>query len=155
MHRACFTGHQPEKLQQTETVIRRMLERERLKATDSGIRVFLSGMARGVDIRAAQIVLRLRSAGRDTKLICACLYPGFERAWSRDWQRQYRDVLAAADLVKYICPEYSPACFRLRNEWIVDHAALVIAVFNGQPGGTKNTVDYAERTGIPVVRIAG
>ncbi len=38
---------------------------------------------------------------------------------------------------------------------MVDHAALVIAVFNGQPGGTKNTVDYAERTGIPVVRIAG
>ena len=30
-----------------------MLEREILKATDSGIRVFLSGMARGVDIRAA------------------------------------------------------------------------------------------------------
>lgn len=76
MHRACFTGHRPEKLQQTETVIRRMLEREILKAADSGIRVFLSGMARGVDIRAAQIVLRLRSAGRD-------------------WQRQYRDVLAA------------------------------------------------------------
>ena len=90
MHRACFTGHRPEKLQQTETVIRRMLEREILKAADSGIRVFLSGMARGVDIRAAQIVLRLRSAGRDIKLICACLYPGFERAWSRDWQRQYR-----------------------------------------------------------------
>lgn len=96
MHRACFTGHRPEKLQQTETVIRRMLEREILKAADSGIHVFLSGMARCVDIRAAQIVLRLRSAGRDIKLICACLYPGFERrAWSRDWQRQYRDVLAA------------------------------------------------------------
>lgn len=131
-----------------------MLEREILKATDSGIRVFLSGMARDVDIWAAQIVLRLRSAGRDVKLICACPYPGFERTWSRDWQRQYRDVLAA-DLMKYISPEYSPACFQLRNEWMVDHAALVIAVFNGQPGGMKNTVDYAERTGIPVVRIAG
>ena len=148
MHRACFTRHRPEKLQQTEKAIRRMLEREILKAMDSGIRVFLSGRARGVDIWAAQIVLRLRSAGRDVKLICACPYPGFERAWSRDWQRQYRDVLAAADLVKYICPEYSPACFRLRNEWMGDHAALVIAVFNGQPGGTKNTIDYAVQKGV-------
>lgn len=148
MHRACFTGHRPEKLQQTEKAIRKMLEQEIEKAIDSGIRVFLSGMARGVDIWAAQIVLQQRRAGRDVKLICACPYPGFERAWSRDWQRQYREILAAADLVQYICPAYSPACFRLRNEWMVDHAALVIAVFNGQPGGTKNTIDYAAQKGV-------
>lgn len=70
-------------------------------------------------------------------------------------KRMHRAVLRSADLVRYICPEYSPACFRIRNAWMVDHAALVIAVFNGQPGGTKNTIDYAEKAGIPVVRIAG
>lgn len=155
MHRACFTGHRPEKLQQTEKAIRKMLEREIVKAMDSGIHVFLSGMARGVDIWAAEIVLHLRDSGCNVKLICACPYAGFERGWSADWQRKYRAVLRSADLVRYICPEYSPACFRIRNAWMVDHAALVIAVFNGQPGGTKSTIDYAEKAGIPVVRIAG
>lgn len=147
-HRACFTGHRPEKLQQTEKAIRKILEREILKAMDSGIHVFLSGMARGVDIWAAEIVLRLRERGHDVKLICACPYAGFERGWSTDWQRRYHAVLRKADLIRFVCPEYSPACFRLRNEWMVDHAALVIAVFNGQPGGTKNTIDYAMRTGV-------
>ena len=30
---------------------------------------------------------------------------------------------------------------------------LVIAVFNGEPGGTKNTLDFAKRTGVPCVVI--
>lgn len=55
-------------------------------------------------------------------------------------------VLRDADLVRYICPGYSRACFQIRNEWMVNHSSLVIAVFNGQPSGTKNTIDYAIRT---------
>ena len=55
----------------------------------------------------------------------------------------------------YINEDYSRACFRIRNEWMVNHAARVIAVFNGEKGGTKNTIDYAVRTGIPVHLIKG
>ena len=110
--------------------------------------VFISGMARGVDIWAAEIVLRLRKEGANVKLICASPYEGFERGWSAEWQRRYNVILAAADLVRFICPGYSRACFQIRNEWMVDHSSLVIAVFNGQPSGTKNTIDYATRNGI-------
>ena len=111
--------------------------------------MFISGMARGVDIWAAEIVLRLRNEGQNVKLICASPYDGFERGWSAEWQRRYNVVLAAADLVRFICPGYSRACFQIRNEWMVDHSSLVIAVFNGQPGGTKNTIDYANRKSVP------
>lgn len=38
---------------------------------------------------------------------------------------------------------------------MVRHSALVIAVFNGEPGGTKNTLDFAKRNGIPCVVIGG
>lgn len=108
-------------------------------------------MARGVDIWAAEIVLRLRKEGANVKLICASPYEGFERGWSAEWQRRYNVILAAADLVRFICPGYSRACFQIRNEWMVDHSALVIAVFNGQPSGTKNTIDYANRKGVPLI----
>ena len=64
-------------------------------------------------------------------------YEGFERSWSAGWQSWYRAVLQRADQVHFICLGYSRACFQRRNEWMVDHAALVIAAFNGQPGGTK------------------
>jgi hypothetical protein len=88
-------------------------------------------MARGVDIWAAEIVLRLRDEGQDIKLICASPYKGFERGWSADWQQRYNAVLRDADLVRYICFGYSRACFQIRNERMVNHSLLVIAVFNG------------------------
>ena len=141
MHRVCFTGHRPEKLKQPESVIVKALEAAIKEAISDGKNVFISGMARGVDIWAAEIVLRLRKEGANVKLICASPYEGFERGWNV--------ILAAADLVRFICPGYSRACFQIRNEWMVDHSALVIAVFNGQPSGTKNTIDYAKRKSVP------
>ncbi len=150
MHRVCFTGHRPEKLKQPESVIVKALETAIKEAIADGKNVFISGMARGVDIWAAEIVLRLRNEGQNLKLICASPYDGFERGWSHDWQQRYNAVLRSADLVRFIGPGYSRACFQIRNEWMVDHSALVIAVFNGQPGGTKNTIDYARQKGIRV-----
>lgn len=39
---------------------------------------------------------------------------------------------------------------------MVDHAARVIAVYNGDPkSGTKNTIVYAEKQGVPVVYAKG
>lgn len=111
---------------------------------------FISGMARGVDIWAAEIVLRIRSEGEDIKLICASPYRGFEKSWSIDWQRRYNNVIEAADLVRFICPNYSKSCFQIRNEWMVDHSSRVIAVFNGQLGGTKNTIDYAKNRAVEI-----
>lgn len=148
LHRVCFTGHRPEKLNQPESVVVKALTNAIYEAIADCKNVFISGMARGVDIWAAEIVLRLRSEGEDVKLICASPYEGFERGWSADWQQRYNAVLRNADLVRYICPGYSRACFQIRNEWMVNHSSLVIAVFNGQPSGTKNTIDYAIRRGI-------
>ena len=152
-HRVCFTGHRPEKLTRSETVIRKDLEIQICQAVADGLNVFITGMARGVDIWAAQIVLKLRGTGYPVKLICACPYAGFETGWNQDWQRQYREILAAADLVKYVCEDYSRSCFQIRNEWMVNHAARVIAVFNGEKSGTKNTIDYAAKVGVPIVSI--
>ena len=155
MHRVCFTGHRPEKLTRTEKDIVRDLEKEIRQAIADGLSVFITGMARGVDIWAAQIVLSLRNSGYDIKLICACPYDGFESGWSKDWQKQYKEILATADYVKYVCEGYSRSCFQIRNEWMVNHAARVIAVFNGEKSGTKNTIDYAAKVDVPVVRIEG
>lgn len=149
-HRCCFTGHRPEKLTQPEAVIIAGLEKEILNAIADGFTTYISGMARGVDIWAAEIILRLRSEGHPIRLICASPFEGFERSWSPDWQKRYKVVLKEADLVKYICLVYSRACFQIRNEWMVDHSARVIAVYNGERGGTKNTIDYAGKKGISV-----
>lgn len=143
MHRVCFTGHRPEKLTRHEKSIKKDLEKEIRQAVADGLNVFITGMARGVDIWVAQIVLMLRDEGYDVKLMCACPYGSFERGWSQEWQKAYREILAAADFVKYVCEGYSRACFQIRNEWMVNHSTRVIAVFNGEKSGTKNTTQIA------------
>ena len=155
IHRCCFTGHRPQKLKRPGWLIKMDLEKAIKKAIADGYSVFITGMAQGVDIWAAQIVLKLRDKGMPIKLICASPFDGFESRWDKEWQDQYREIIARADLVRYICPGYSRACFQIRNEWMVNHSARVIAVFNGQPSGTKNTIDYAKNQGIPVKIIEG
>lgn len=150
LHRCCFTGHRPEKLGQSENVIKKGLEEEILKAISDGFTVFISGMARGVDIWAAEIVLQLRSEGYPIRLICASPYQGFEEKWEKEWQDRYNAILKDADLVKFICPRYSRFCFQKRNKWMVNHSARVIAAYNGQPGGTQNTIEYANKVKVPV-----
>ncbi len=147
-HRCCFTGHRPEKLKTPEPTIVEALREEIETAVGGGFGTFITGMARGVDIWAGEIVLQLRNDGQPLKLICASPYRGFEARWSPEWRRRYRALMAAADLVRFICPGYSPDCFQRRNEWMVDHSARVIAVYNGQPSGTANTVEYARRQGV-------
>lgn len=100
-HRCCFTGHRPEKLQAPESVVTAALEKEIRQAIADGFNVFITGMARGVDIWAAEIVLRLQDAGEAVRLICACPYQGFERGWKQSWQERYQAILSAADLVRF------------------------------------------------------
>ena len=114
LRRVCFTGHRPEKLNRSEKSVLGGLETAIQQAIADGSNVFISGMARGVDIWAAEIVLRIRSEGEDIKLICASPYRGFEKSWSIDWQRRYNNVIEAADLVRFICPNYSKSCFQIR-----------------------------------------
>ena len=92
MHRCCFTGHRPEKLQVPENVVMAALEKEIRQAIADGFRVFISGMARGVDIWAAEIVLRLRDAGEAIRLICKYL----PRAVENGADEEAREHLAFA-----------------------------------------------------------
>lgn len=144
-YRCCFTGHRPEKLTRSEESIKAELEKEIRQAITDGLNVFITGMARGVDIWAAEIVLQLRDSGMPIRLMCASPFEGFEQSWNKDWQQRYRTIMQAADHSLFVCSGYNRSCFQRRNEWMVDRSIRVIAVFNGEPGGTKNTINYAEQ----------
>lgn len=152
-HRVCFAGHRPEKLFRSEWSIKEDLEFEIRKEVVNGRNVFISGMAPGVDIWAAEIVLKLRDNGMDMKLICAVPFQGFEKRWP-EWEQRFDEIIRRADLVRFICPCYSRGCHQVRNEWMINHSAKMIAVFNGRASGTKNAINYANRVGIPVVYVS-
>lgn len=154
-HRCCFTGHRPEKLSIPENKLAELLEAEIRRAIDRGFTTYITGMAKGTDLIAGEIVLRLREQDTRLKLICALPHPGFGLHWGGGWTERFQRVLAAADLARCICPNFSYASYQTRNEWMVNHSSLVIGVFNGERGGTKNTLDYAQRKGVPCIIISG
>lgn len=151
LHRCCFTGHRPNKLKRSESEIKASLARAIEDALTAGKRTFITGMAMGTDIYAGELILQYREADPSIHLICALPHPDFEKRWSAHWQQRYNAILQRADLIKVICPLFSMASYQLRNEWMVDRSSLVIAVFNGECGGTKNTINYAETHEIEVV----
>ena len=154
-HRCCFTGHRPEKLLRGKEQITADLTTAIDNAISDGYRTFISGMAMGVDIWAAQIVLEKKDVLPGLHLICALPFPGFGDRWSLQWSDVYHEIIRHADLVKSISPSFSYASYQKRNEWMVDHSNRVIAVFNGSAGGTKNTMEYAQRNNVPCIEIFG
>ena len=149
-HRLCFTGHRPEKLHNGEAAVCTVLSNAIDAAIADGFITFITGMARGVDIWAAEIVLARKAVNPEIRLICALPHPDFEKRWSAAWQVRYTAILQQADLVRTICPAFSMASYQTRNEWMVDHSARVIAIYNGASGGTAKTIAYAEKNGVNV-----
>lgn len=150
-HRCCFTGHRPEKLTLSENEVKVFLKKAIDNAIDDGYVTFITGMARGVDIWAAEIVLEKKRNNPALHLICAVPHPKFEKGRGFLEERQYARIAQNADYVTTICDRYFRSCYQKRNEWMVDHSNLVIAIWNGSPSGTKNTIDYANRKKIKVI----
>ena len=155
--RACFTGHRPEKLTRTEGEIKAELEVAIIEAITEGYRTFITGMARGVDIWAGEMVLKVKKEfpAYDIKLICAVPYEGFDEKWDKEWSMRYQNLLKQADLVKTLSACYNPGVFQERNEWMVERSSKVIAVYSGENSGTKNTLDYAQKKKKKIKVISG
>ena len=148
-----FTGHRPEKLSMPEYEVRQLLEEGIINAYNDGYRVFISGAAKGTDLWAADIVLRLREKHKEVKLICAIPFPSRENSRAKPEQDDYSRIVSSADEVVCVCDHYFKGCFQLRNKWMIDRASRLIAVWNGQAGGTKNAVIYAKRSGIEIINL--
>lgn len=64
-HACTFTGHRPEKMNASEADVKTWLEKEIKNAIDAGYTDFITGMQRGVDLWAAEILLRLKKKDRN------------------------------------------------------------------------------------------
>ena len=154
----CFTGHRPSKLPwgREEGDPRCLDLKGRLRdaveaAYEEGFRHFICGMAIGCDFYFAETVLALRERRGDVTLEAAIPCPTQADHWEERDRRRYQDLLAACDFETLVQDHYGPGCMQRRNRYMVDHSALVIAVYDGMPGGTRQTLEYALRRGVSFV----
>ena len=112
----------------------------------------ITGMALGVDTIFALAVLELKSEGYNIKLHCAIPCRSHSCKWIKESVDLYNDILNKADIVKLVTDEeYKPYLMQKRNEYMVDLADKIIAVWNGSKSGTANCVNYAKRKGKEII----
>lgn len=149
---ACFTGHRPNKLKgydpkDNRDLLWEIYKKIEIHIEDKGVTTFISGMALGVDMWAARMILYAKRNGYpDIKLICAVPCKNHSSKWNAESQKIWQRIIDAADEVVYVSEEdYKPYLMQKRNEWMVDKADYVIAVWDGSNGGTGNCIKYAQK----------
>ena len=110
-------------------------------------------LSQGCDLYFCELALALRQRHGDVSVEAAIPCPTQADGWPRTQQERYRRLVAACDYETLVQSSYSPGCMQRRNRYMVDHAALLLAVHNGQPGGTRRTMEYAMRRGLQIVDI--
>ena len=157
----CFTGHRPEKLPWGDDeadprcrALKRKLADAVEAAYEEGMRHFICGMARGCDLFFAEAVLDQRERRGDVTLEAAVPHCAQAASWPPEARLRRQRILAVCDLETLIQERYSPGCMLRRNRYMVDHSALVIAVYDGAGGGTRQTLEYAMRQKVPFLDIS-
>lgn len=154
-----FTGHRPKKFSWGYNeadvrcvVLKKMLSEQTAKLVEAGYTDFFSGMAEGADTWAALAVLALKKENPALKLHCVLPCEGQADGWAASARELYCSILGQADEVVYVSREYNKDCMLKRNRYMVDHAACLLAVYNGeQRGGTAMTVRYARKLGRKII----
>ncbi|MBE6990051.1 MAG: DUF1273 domain-containing protein [Ruminococcaceae bacterium] len=155
----CFSGYRTGKLPWGEdendprcTALKRRLRDAIEAACDEGYTHFICGMASGVDLYCCEIVQELRRE-RPITLEAAIPCEGQADTWPTRQRARYEALLHGCDYETLVQREYTPGCMQRRNRYMVDHASLLIAVFDGQEGGTRRTIEYALQQGLHIIDI--
>ena len=145
-HKLPVGMHLDKLLKQIECEIRQSLTR--------GYALFLSGMAMGVDIWAAQIIIKLKKEFPNIRLICYQPCETQASRWTVEWRKTYFDVLAQSDEVICLQGNYSAGCMQRRNLRMIDGSSRLITVYDGvTKGGTAHTIGYAQNQGVDIIQI--
>lgn len=171
---ACFTGHRPQakcmfgfnlKDERYRPLYNELVNTIELCINEEGINRFISGGALGVDQIGYWLVHKLKNKYPDIKNIVAVPFKNQDIIWTVEQKQWYKKMLKLADEIIYVdeiseyqvkdtkVGEYHVAKMDMRNHYMVDNSRIVIAVFDGNKGGTANCVRYARKTGKSLFRL--
>lgn len=153
MKSCAFTGHRPQKLpfgfneaDERCTALKDILRKQIIHLIEEEkVTHFISGMALGVDMYAAEIVLELKKTYPGITLESAMPCETQANKWNAAMRERYYEIAAQCDKETMLQTKYTPDCMEKRNRYMVDHADYIIAVWDGKPSGTGNTVKYAQK----------
>ena len=173
----CFTGHREKSIPPfnnsekyrdiTYFALKQLLSRYIDIAVRSGYRCFISGFAEGIDLWAAEYILRRKKEGADISLIGAVPYLHHADFFNRSSLDLLRFAEQNADTVVLVNQnpdaQYSISpvndnqsknLYRDRNYFMVENSSAIIAFLNENLkwSGSHQTFNYAKKCGHKICR---
>lgn len=157
----CFSGHRTSNLPKNkieESYLIKNLYTQINKAIFDGYDTFLFGACYGFDLMCAEQVLLRKKVIKYTdpnKINIIAVVPFEEQAskWNQNDRNIYYNILSKCDEVITLNKQYEPGCYYERNRYMIDNSSMLICYFNGSSGGTKYTVEYAEKLSVPIINL--
>lgn len=149
-----FTGYRPSKLpylndlnsHEARALYQAIYDEfERLVIRD--YRFFLTGGALGCDLLAAEAAVALKKKYYKKHIVHELCIPCYDHdaKWEEKDKRRIEEIKKSS-IVTYVSDsEYFNGCMQKRNRYMVDTSSVLVAVYDGIKGGTKNTVEYAQK----------
>ncbi len=143
LHTVAFTGHRTYRGEASEALCALIRQ-----LSEGGFTTFLSGMAQGFDLAAAEAVVALREEGVPIRLVAVVPFATQSSSFSEVDRTRFRHLLAEADEVILLASTYHRGCYQQRNNFLVDHASVLVAWYEGSSGGTQYTFLRALKRGL-------
>lgn len=139
---AFFTGHRD--ITNIKDAINQLID----MAWERGVTEFMNGMALGTDQQAAEVLI-------EQQLHWTAVIPckDQDRLWSLQQKLKYQELLKSASNKVVLYPKYTPGVMQARNQWMVKHSDICLAIYDGRlTGGAALTVKMAIAHNLPVIQ---
>lgn len=140
------TGHRPPKLGGYGEDVRLALRKLAVTYLAAELpEQAISGMALGWDEAFAEGAVEL-----GIPFIAAVPFEGHDSRWPPESRQRLARLLSKATTIYVVSDIPGSRAMQQRNEWMVDRAGKMCALWDGSFGGTFNCLRYAKKIGRPV-----
>lgn len=135
---------------ESEERIRKELFEKIIDAINNGHNIFICGFARGTDIMAAEIIIKLKGYKENENIKLKAYLPYKERKCSK----KIKELLNECDDIIPCSEYYYKGCYLVRDKKMIENSGMLIAVTGKEEtGGTGYTIRCAVKKDIDIERI--
>lgn len=149
----CFSGNREIPSANGYTALRNAVRKAAEDLIRKGYTDFYCGGALGFDTLCAIEIIELKAVYPYLKLIIAVPFKEQSERWSPYQKIRYENLLGLADETVTVCDTPSKYAYIVRNRYMVDRCSALIYFQRKSSGGTKSTVEYAQKQGLTLIPV--
>lgn len=121
------------------------------KLIENGYTYFISGLALGMEMICAEIIIKLNNKYPDIILEGAIPCKDQDKKWCTKDKFRYAKIKNQCDILNTLYDNYTDNCMLKRNDYIISKSSFILAISNGNTlGGTAYTIRHAIQNNVNI-----